>query len=201
LRILIALAAVAAFAQPAAAATPFERDVGDWQITGDYADDGTGVCIMEGSYRNDTTVRWAQSNAFPGRYMLSFSNPNWRSLAEDESFALTLTFYGRGDRTAETATARVGRDHDGVPTLNVFVDERNEIILGLFAVADSLRLTRSGRLIDDFELPNTRAALDALVECGGRVGNRPGRDPSKDGTQPAPQQQRQQPPAERPVDI
>jgi hypothetical protein len=155
--VFVILAAL--FTSAAQASTVIESyAVRDWNV-GAYANERTkefSHCAMQAQYKNGITLIF--SIGANGEWWMNLANDNW-SLIEGDKYRFDVDLDGRqGRRWVGTAIS---------PTvLNVpLADEKS--LLELFSASYRLTITTANEAFR-FNLDNSRAGLDAVVDCARR---------------------------------
>lgn len=179
---LILLAALLVAVPTTAGAQVFNQEVDGWGITGDYADDGEGICIMEATFQSNTTMTVMIGSSDRDTFLFRISNPAWQSIRQGQSYRAQVTF-DREDSYSSSASGSIVDDLD--PGITFLVSLSQSTFMGAFGLSQGMVVEIDGRRIDGFNLRGTREATRTLARCVAQLGNRSNYDPFSRGQQPS----------------
>ncbi|MDF2809883.1 MAG: hypothetical protein K0S56_914 [Microvirga sp.] len=155
------------------------KDVNGWRIAVDTTV-GNG-CFMSTLFEGGTVLRFGFTKNPNGGY-ISVGNLNWSSLEEGKTYKISIRM---DDEPAWNASATATKI--GIPTLVVKTHEVDFVTE--LATKHGLRITFNGREVVRLSLKGSYAAVQAIVECQGKVNEamtagdryRKSKDPFSDG--------------------
>ncbi len=150
--LVVALAASPALAEEA----PVWAEVGNWTIGIEPALDNS--CFAYAYFDGDTYLAMGYDRRDSTAYA-DFSDPDWASLVDGQSYALSVQFGNRGkwDGNALASTFTGGDVY-----LELIVDDE---FLNEFASQSSVKIGFNGSEIAHLNLQGSRRALNELVSC------------------------------------
>lgn len=162
-RLLLAAAAVIGIAAPALAdEAPRWGQVGNWWLGVDPSF-GNG-CFMATGYRDGTGLRIGFVNALDGKpydgSVVIVANAAWKSLELGKIYQVDLQLDNASAIPFKARAISIG----DIVALRIGFDASKEVIAS-FAVAGSLKLSYSGRLLTALPLTGSSAAAKELFTC------------------------------------
>ncbi len=151
------LLALALIATPVVAdEVPTWAKVGDWTISIEPSLNNS--CFAYAYFNGDTYLAMGYDRRDDTAYA-DFSDPDWVSLVEGQTYELTVRF---GNKPEWTGDALVSRFTGGDMYLELIVDDA---FLDEFAAQNSVRIGFGGREIANLGLQGSRRAMNEVIAC------------------------------------